>query len=61
MCGGRGSLLIAALEPDDVVLGGGNVKNLKVLPLHCRAGDNANAFLGGFRLWEEKNAPSEMR
>ena len=45
--------LIAALEPDDVVLGGGNVKKLKKLPPGCRAGDNANAFLGGFRLWEE--------
>jgi polyphosphate glucokinase len=40
-----------ALEPDEVVLGGGNVKKLKVLPPHCRAGDNFNAFLGGFRLW----------
>jgi polyphosphate glucokinase len=45
--------LIAALEPDDVVLGGGNVKKLKELPPGCRAGDNANAFLGGFRLWAE--------
>jgi polyphosphate glucokinase len=45
--------LAAALEPDDVVLGGGNVKNLKELPPGCRAGDNANAFLGGFRLWAE--------
>jgi polyphosphate glucokinase len=44
--------LIAALEPDDVVLGGGNVKKLKQLPPGCRAGDNANAFLGGFRLWD---------
>jgi polyphosphate glucokinase len=45
--------LIAALEPDDVVLGGGNVKKLKELPSGCRAGDNANAFLGGFRLWAQ--------
>jgi polyphosphate glucokinase len=45
--------LIAALEPDDVVLGGGNVKRLKELPKGCREGDNANAFLGGFRLWEK--------
>ena len=44
--------LIAALQPDDVVLGGGNVKELKKLPKGCRAGDNANAFVGGFRLWE---------
>ena len=41
----------AALHPDEVVIGGGNVKKLKQLPPGCRAGDNANAFLGGFRLW----------
>jgi polyphosphate glucokinase len=45
--------LTAALEPEDVVLGGGNVKNLKKLPPGCRAGDNADAFVGGFRLWEK--------
>jgi len=45
--------LIAALEPDDVVLGGGNLKKLKELPKDCRTGDNGNAFVGGFRLWEE--------
>src|SRR5204862_1054934 len=45
--------LIAALEPDDVVLGGGNVKKLKELPPGCRAGNNANAFAGGFRLWQK--------
>jgi polyphosphate glucokinase len=50
--------LIAALEPDDVVLGGGNVKKLQELPHGCRAGANANAFQGGFRLWEE---PSTRR
>jgi polyphosphate glucokinase len=48
------ALLIAALEPDDVVLGGGNVKKLKELSPGCRAGDNANAFLGEFRLWEKE-------
>jgi polyphosphate glucokinase len=46
-------LLTAALRPDDVVLGGGNVKKLKELPPGCRAGDNANAFKGGFRLWDD--------
>lgn len=45
-------LLIAALEPEDVVIGGGNVKKLKELPKGTRAGANANAFVGGFRLWE---------
>jgi polyphosphate glucokinase len=44
--------LTAALEPESVVLGGGNVKKLKELPPKCRAGDNANAFVGGFRIWE---------
>jgi len=48
---------IAALEPDDVVIGGGNVKKLDALPPHSRAGDNANAFRGGFRLWEADVAP----
>src|SRR5262252_5166456 len=46
--------LTGALEPDDIVLGGGNVKKLKELPPGCRRGNNANAFIGGFRLWESK-------
>jgi len=45
--------LVAALEPDDVVIGGGNVKKLKELPPGCRKGQNSNAFVGGFRLWED--------
>lgn len=45
--------LQAALLPDEVVLGGGNVRALKELPPGCRAGDNANAFAGGFRLWPD--------
>lgn len=44
--------LAAAVQADDVVLGGGNVKKLKELPPGCRAGDNSNAFCGGFRLWD---------
>jgi polyphosphate glucokinase len=44
--------LVAALEPEEVVLGGGNAKKLKVLPPLCRLGNNANAFKGGFRMWE---------
>jgi polyphosphate glucokinase len=44
--------LKAALVTDEVVLGGGNVKKMKELPPGCRAGENSNAFLGGFRLWE---------
>jgi polyphosphate glucokinase len=45
--------LVAALEADDVVLGGGNVKILKELPPGCRLGDNANAFRGGFLMWQD--------
>jgi hypothetical protein len=45
--------LTAALEHDIVGLGGGNVKKLKELPTGSRAGDNATAFVGGFRLWGE--------
>jgi len=44
--------LAAAMQADEVVLGGGNVKKLKELPPLCRVGDNDNAFIGGFRLWE---------
>jgi polyphosphate glucokinase len=44
--------LVAALQPEDVVLGGGNARLLKELPPLCRLGDNANAFKGGFRMWE---------
>jgi polyphosphate glucokinase len=53
--------LIAALEPEDVVLGGGNVKNLKKLPLGCRAGDNADAFVGGFRVWEKTDRANRSK
>jgi polyphosphate glucokinase len=45
--------LTAALEPDYIVLGGGNADKLDELPPKCRLGDNANAFTGGFRLWEK--------
>jgi polyphosphate glucokinase len=45
--------LSAALEPDYVVLGGGNAKFLKELPINSRLGANANAFVGGFRMWSD--------
>jgi polyphosphate glucokinase len=47
--------LVAALKPDDIVIGGGNAKKLKKLPKGCRLGDNGNAFLGGFRLWNSES------
>ena len=43
-----------ALEADYVVLGGGNAKLLKELPKDARLGANENAFVGGFRLWEQE-------
>jgi len=46
------ALLATALEPDEVVLGGGNAKQLRKLPPGCRLGDNGNAFLGGFSMWQ---------
>jgi len=45
-------LFVAALEVDYVVLGGGNARHMKTLPKYVRLGDNANAFRGGFRLWQ---------
>jgi polyphosphate glucokinase len=42
-----------ALEADYVVLGGGNCKKLKKLPPGTRLGNNLNAFLGGFRMWQK--------
>jgi polyphosphate glucokinase len=43
--------LFAALEPDYVVLGGGNADKIDNPPRKVRFGNNANAFEGGFRLW----------
>lgn len=44
--------LLHALEPDYVVLGGGNARRIKDLPAATKLGENANAFLGGFRIWK---------
>jgi polyphosphate glucokinase len=48
--------LQSALVPDDVLLGGGNVRNLDELPAGCRRGDNADAFIGGFRMWSDQTS-----
>jgi len=55
--------LRAALVPDDIVLGGGNIRLLSEMPPGCRAGDNANAFAGGFRMWASaaKAAPKPAK
>jgi polyphosphate glucokinase len=46
------TILAGALQVDEIVLGGGNAKKLDPLPTRCRLGANANAFEGGFRLWD---------
>jgi polyphosphate glucokinase len=51
--------LVAALQPEYVVLGGGNADKLKVLPPETRLGANGNAFVGGFRLWDP-DAPGRI-
>jgi polyphosphate glucokinase len=53
--------LRAALEPDDVVVGGGDAKLLASLPKGVRLGSNANAFLGGYRLWKDRGRGSLRR
>ena len=50
--------LKAALEADDVVVGGGNAKLLHGLPEGVRLGTNANAFIGGYRLWSRPESSS---
>ncbi len=53
--------LVAALEPRDVVIGGGNAALLKRLPARARLGGNEDAFTGGFRLWapeHERKSPA---
>jgi predicted NBD/HSP70 family sugar kinase len=53
--------LISALRFDDVVLGGGNAKKLKAIPKGCRLGRNANAFFGGFRMWEKSDSDQPQK
>ena len=45
--------LKAAFVADYILLGGGNVKKLAELPPGARRGDNADAFIGGERLWRD--------
>ena len=49
-----------ALLPDYIVLGGGNVAHLKALPPQTRRGGNADAFTGGFRLWQRARAATRQ-
>lgn len=54
-------LLKNGLQADYVVLGGGNAKRLKTMPDGARLGDNSNAFVGGFRLWERSRTDCTHR
>jgi hypothetical protein len=51
------ALLKHGLQVDYVMLGGGQTKKLKRLPPGVRLGKNANAILGGFRLWDATRPP----
>ena len=53
--------LVAAFEPDYVVLGGGNAKKLGDLPANARRGVNSNAFVGAFRLWDPQDERHLLR
>jgi len=53
--------LRAALGADLVVLGGGNAKLMKKLPVGVRLGSNENAFRGGFKLWAESQRIGRSR
>jgi polyphosphate glucokinase len=44
-----------ALQPDYIVLGGGNAKHLPKLPPDCILGKNENAREGGLRLWPKSS------
>jgi predicted NBD/HSP70 family sugar kinase len=48
------ALLAEATNADYTVLGGGNVRFMDELPPNTRRGNNANAFRGGFRLWDDE-------
>jgi transaldolase len=47
--------LKTALEADYVVLGGGNARLIKKTPGGTIIGKNANATIGGIRVWTDKN------
>jgi polyphosphate glucokinase len=47
--------LSAALEPEYIVLGGGNARKVKKLPPRTERGGNEKAFVGGIRLWKHSD------
>jgi polyphosphate glucokinase len=52
---------MTAVHADDVVLGGGRARKLGKLPKGCRLGDNAHAFTGGLRLWEDEKGNGKRK
>ena len=56
------ALLKHGLQCDYVVLGGGQTRKLKSLPRGVKVGGNANAVLGGIRLWDDgERSPRRRR
>ncbi len=55
------AIMRAVLEPDYVVVGGGNAKKLGPTPRGVRMGENANAFVGGLRLWQRARRTNTRR
>ncbi len=55
------SLFMEAMQTDYVVLGGGNARHMTHPPNHVRIGTNANAFRGGFRLWDDEAGTKSRR
>jgi polyphosphate glucokinase len=49
--------LKGAMQADDVVIGGGNAKLIDKWPAGVRAGANAQAFRGGYRMWQDRSSP----
>jgi polyphosphate glucokinase len=54
-------LLRDVFRPDEIVLGGGNAELIDPLPADCRPVDNASAYAGAERLWEEADLYASAR
>ena len=55
------ALLKFGLQASEVVLGGGQTANLTSTPDDLRVGSNANAILGGYRMWTASPGPKALR
>jgi len=49
-----------ALQPDELVLGGGNARRLERLPPDTRLGDTLAAFRGGMRCWDDLSRSDDI-